>query len=204
MAPTIRSGAITRCIGEQNTFLPRSAPVWLALIGVGTLDIFLMLWTPTALLQVPLGGAACRASSAAARDRAVGPLATNRLAVRFRRPPAPHRRHRLRRRGRPRRSRMPARPGLLDRRRHDSEPSHAVTRCCGDRRTRATPLSERLRIYRRGVWLLGLAHLVVALLGRALDRPYPIPFAVWSWLVVAIAGLIVLCPPEGCASFWPR
>lgn len=55
--------------------------------------------------------------------------------------------------------------------------------------------TERLRIYRRGVALLSLAHLAVALLGRALDSPYPIPFGVWSCLLVTIVALIALGHP---------
>jgi hypothetical protein len=55
---------------------------------------------------------------------------------------------------------------------------------------------ERLRIYRRGIWFLLLAHVTVALLSRAFGNPYPIPSSVWSWLLVAIAALIVLGHPR--------
>jgi hypothetical protein len=55
--------------------------------------------------------------------------------------------------------------------------------------------TERLRIYGRGVLFLLLAHLAVALLGRALDNPYPIPFSVWSCLLVAIVALSVVGHP---------
>jgi hypothetical protein len=55
---------------------------------------------------------------------------------------------------------------------------------------------ERLRIYRRGVWLLLLANLVIAWLGRTLGRPYPIPWAVIGWLVAAFLALMVLAQPR--------
>jgi hypothetical protein len=55
--------------------------------------------------------------------------------------------------------------------------------------------SQRLRIYRDGVWLLGLAHLAIVLLGRALDRPYPIRLVVGFWLLVVTVALIAFCRP---------
>lgn len=172
-------------------------PLWLILVGVGSLDVFLMLWTPTGnaykspwavplvsgffllVLAIVLAG---RSDQSLGRQIQAPASAAPPPWVEATRPPQ---------------ASQDVRP----------VPDFSIDVLTTQNLPRLSPdaavivergrrlYSERLRIYRRGVWLLGLAHLAIALAGRALDRPYPIPSVVWSWLIAAITGLIVLCPP---------
>ena len=172
-------------------------PLWLILIGVGTLDIFLMLWTPTGdsykspwavplvsgffllLLAIVLSG---RSDQSLGRQIQATASAAPPPSVETTRPSQAIQDVR------------PVPDFSIDVLTTQNLPTLSPDAAVIVERGRRL-YSERLRIYRRGVWLVGLAHLAVALVGRALDRPYPIPFVVWSWLVVGIAGLVVLCPP---------
>lgn len=167
------------------------------LIGVGTLDIFLMLWTPTGdsykspwavpfasgffllLLAMLLFG---RADQSLA-DRIQGTARTARSSLVDAARPLPAMQ-----------DVAPVPNFSIDVLSTQNFPTLSPGAAALVERGRRL-YSERLRIYRRGVWLLGIAHLAVALGGHALDRPYPIPFVAWWWLIIAIAGLIVLCPP---------
>ena len=172
-------------------------PLWLTLIAVGTLDIFLMLWTPTgdsykSPWAVPLvSGFFLMVLAILLLGRSDQSLGRQIQATTSAAPPPSVEATR------PSQAIQDVRPVpdfSIDVVTTQTLPTLSPDAAAIVERGRRL-YSERLRIYRRGVWLLGLAHLSVALVGRTLDRPYPIPFVVWSWLLVAIAGLIVLCPP---------
>lgn len=185
---------------NKKRFSRNLLPLWLVLIGVGALDIALILWTPSGdsykspwavpvvtgffLLVLLLLLSGRLDQSLGSKIQSTGDAAGSEAppeVERVLRPPQAQ-------------ETLPVPAFSLEVLKAETRPPLSPDAISLVQRGRSF-YRERLRIYRRGLWFLLLAHLAIALLGRVLDSPYPISWRVAAWFLVAFLALIFLGDP---------